>query len=161
MTKSKVNQKQYKAFLIAAVKYLRFRPRSSFEVKRRLLRFAAAQNYSPDLIPQVIQRLEKEHFINDALLASNVAKFLLSKNKGPYFIKQKLSRFGFDVTLINQILAQQTQEDYISSIKNLINKKRLHLKGSSLQRKAKLIRFLSQRGFDFSSINQAIDEQPL
>ena len=137
-----------------AIKFLNFRPRLTIEVVKRLQK--VSQNDS--LINQIISKLEKSGFLNDHQFISNYINYhAKTKIQGPYLIRTKLIRLGAkssDIEMITKsVLDLETQ---ISLIRQLINKKTKEI-SLDYSAKAKLIRFLSGRGFSLDIIMRVID----
>ena len=147
--------------LRVAVRYLSYRPRFTAEVRLKLFQEFRRLNLdsNPLLVDKVINRLVDERFLNDQLLASDYALSQFKHRvKGPLYISAKLQKMGLEVSLINQIMAQQLPYRQQQLAVRLLLKRRFGSKPANIQEVAKASRFLLSRGFEGELVRRVIDE---
>jgi SOS response regulatory protein OraA/RecX len=142
-----------------AIRFLSFRPRFKAEVINRLAQKAIEIGLTDPLtlIDQIVESLEKSGFLDDEkLLESYIRSRLLSKKKGPLWIKQHLLHFDLSRPVIEAALVKYAdKQTQLSVLHEYLQKQ----PGSSdLKTKARLFRRLMSRGFAASIITAAFDE---
>ncbi len=137
-----------------ALWYLSFRPRSKKEIFDYLLK----KEVEEDLAQEIIQKLEKEKLINDSEFAQWFIDSRTShRPKSHRVIKIELIRKGIDTDTIETLLTGATEDIILA--KKLAEKKLRLMKSVPMEKKKeRLIRYLSTRGFDWSTIRGVIDE---
>lgn len=132
-----------------ALRYLGYRDRFKKEIENRLKKeiYKKFPEESLNLIPEILNKLEKAGLINDQELIDNYVKSQTKNLRGPLFIKQKLFQMGVSKELIdNSIKKLTTQKSQQIAIKKLIKKHKPNLK--DVKQKAKFQRLLAHRGFN-------------
>lgn len=128
--------------LLTALHFLKFRPRSVFEIEQKL----RTKKISEEEIDKVISVLKKNKLLDDEKFAK---MWVESRNNlrpsGSYVLKMELRRFGISDDIIEDILTPQRDE--VLAKKALENKSRL--RNADFQKKAA---FLARRGFSTSLI---------
>ncbi len=110
-------------------------------------------------IDMLLGELIEHHFLNEERFSRNFSrgKFRIKK-WGRMKISLELKRRGVHQTCINMGLTEIDEEDYFHTLLALLKKKdAMELELNSIKRKAKLIRYLSSRGFEFSLIKIAFE----
>ena len=150
------------ALTATAIRFLAYRPRFKAEVITRLAKKAKELGLADPLtlINQIIASLEKSGFIDDdKLLESYIHSRLVEKKKGPYWIRQRLLRFGLSRPEIDAALAKFADKStQLTVLRNYIQK---HPTTADPKTKAKLFRALISRGFSASLVAEAFDESQL
>ncbi len=108
----------------------------------------------------IIDQLIHEKFIDEARFAQAYVKDKFVFNKwGKYKISFQLKLKKVPQNLIEDALNQIEEESYKTTIQELAQSKLKQIKGkTSYEKKAKLVRFLVQRGFEMEAVNDAISE---
>jgi len=129
--------------------YLARRDHSEKELRKKL-----ETNYSPAEIEQAIAYGKKQGWISDSaekLLAEETAAILRRKGKGATYINQYLEEKGLPPV---QIDADEELEKALELVKNKFS----DIEKMDRNEKAKVLRFLSSRGFDPEIVRKVIYE---
>jgi regulatory protein len=153
-------------FLAKALRYLSFRPRSEKEIRDYLLgkdkpRMKKMVVPSEDILEEVINRLKKLKFVDDAQFAKSWVRSRIEyKPKSLTIIKLELRQRGISQDLIEEAVAEipENKDDKILAKELLIRKKRIYESMEKQERLRKAGGFLARKGFSFESIKAAIDE---
>lgn len=142
-----------------ALKLLTFRPRSTREIEDKLKVFIARKKLSPNYLPEVIEWLKKENFLNDEEFVKWwIAARQKNKPKGRIVISQELICKGIDKELISENLGLTTKEKETEIAFKFIQKKLANKKFTSkMQMKIKINGLLARRGFSYEVIKAVID----
>ncbi|MFA6492853.1 MAG: regulatory protein RecX [Patescibacteria group bacterium] len=125
-----------------ALNYLKFRPRSIFEVTEKL----KAKKISDKEIKKTIDVLEKNKLLDDKKFAKMwVADRNLLKPEGSYLLKLELKKLGISEDIIEAVLIGQNEEKLAKTA--LDSKSRLN--DADFHKKAN---FLQRRGFKIETI---------
>ncbi len=129
-----------------ALHFLKFRPRTNFEIEQKL----KLKRISDKKIKRVIAVLEKNKLLDDLNFAKMWVKDRNNfKPSGSYLLKLELKKLGVVQDIIDQVLIGQNEEELAK--KALSSKSRL--KQVSFQKKAQ---FLQRRGFKTAVIYKVI-----
>ena len=114
---------------------------------------------TPEVQERVIARLIKERYIDDERYARAFVKDKIRYNKwGRRKIQQGLWMKRIDDDILQRILDEIDDEDYLSVLKPLLAQKRKSIKAQSdYELNQKLVRFALGRGFTFDIIRQCLD----
>lgn len=137
-----------------ALYYLSFKQRSKKEVGDYLLK----HDISQDHLPIILDNLEKEKWIDDLTYSQNfLYQNLLSGDKGPQAIRQKLQAKGISQTTISQTLSH---EDFSPVAKRLAEKllRKYQDKLPYRALKDKILQNLIAKGFDYSDAKQSLSQ---
>lgn len=143
-----------------ALKLLSFRPRSTKEIKGKLMQFSIKRGISSKIVDQVINNLISQNFLNDKDFASWwLEQRDTFRPKGSRIIKMELLQKGIDRETIDQVLKpkKEENEEFNLALK-VANKKILsyhHLPKEEI--KIKIGNLLARRGFDWETIHKVID----
>lgn len=110
---------------------------------------------------RVVEKLLKEHFIDEARYAHAFVRDKFRYNHwGKVRIQQELRLRNIAQLLIDDALQENIpQEDNISTLKDLIEKKRPTVKGrSQYEIKGKLIRFAVSKGFSIDDVMKVVGD---
>ncbi len=139
-----------------ALNYLSFRPRSSFEVRRKLENYLFQSSFgysekidSATLVSALITKLQTHQFLDDFKFTlwflENRLNFKLKSRRE---LTQELIQKGIDQALINQALSQLHYNE-TEILKRLLAKKINHYSSSR-----QLLNYLLRRGFNLDIIRQ-------
>ncbi len=135
-----------------ALKFISYRPRSMNEVRKNLEKHDTPE----DMIEQIIQRLIDDRLIDDTRFANLwVENRTAFRPRGRRALEFELRQHGIDSTMIQQALSSIDEEEL--AIKAA--QKKLHkYQDQDFQKfREKMYRYLTQRGFCYEAINNAID----
>ncbi|WP_288274853.1 recombination regulator RecX [uncultured Streptococcus sp.] len=136
-----------------ALYQISFKQRTADEVKKYLEKHEIEDKY----IPEIIENLKKENWINDAqYVETYLSQNLTSGDKGSYVLKQKLLQKGIKASLIDQkiadldfsSLAEKVAEKLLRKYQNKLSTKTL---------KYKIIQTMMTKGFSYSEAKDAFD----
>ncbi len=140
-----------------AVDYVARRARTVFEVRDALRQ----RGFAPDVAEQAVDRLISIGYLDDAAYAIRyVESRVRAKGYGPMRIRGELKRRGMDAALIDRAVAPLEASD--SPAEQALRQARLRLpklrgEPDIRKRRKKLSDFLLRRGFDFDTIQRAVD----
>ena len=136
-----------------ALYHLSFKVRTEKEV----IDYLVKHEIDEKTIPQVIQALKEDNWINDrqyayAIINSNQ----LSGDKGSYMLIQKISQKGVDRSIIQEVLQEfDLAEVALRTAEKLLKKYQGKLPARALQEK--IIQNLTNKGFSYSDAKSAFD----
>ena len=137
-----------------ALYHLSFKARTEKEVRDYLVKHEIDEK----IIPQVIQALKDDNWINDrqyayAIINSNQ----LSGDKGSYMLIQKISQKGVAKALIQDVLQEFNMMEVAErTAEKLLKKYQGKLPARALQ--DKIIQGLTNKGFSYSEAKTAFDQ---
>lgn len=157
MKQRKLRKKpKIKKALDVALFFLKFRPRSCFEVERKL----KFKKYSSDEIEKTLGYLEREGLINDLEFAKMWIRHRLQlKPMASRILFLELKKFGIDDEICEKALLVEDlpDEEKIEMIYEA--KKRAWLKLSAEEFKKKMTGFLARRGFNWGDISSVLSKK--
>lgn len=131
---------------------LRYRSRSVAEMKERLERMG----YDPGIVEDVINELIEEGFLNDQKFVQNfVGEYTNLKPKGNIFILNELKKKKVNEILIEKVLKDRDEKEII---KKILKKRFSNVNIKDPKQKAKIIRYLLNRGFTIQVIYEVLGE---
>jgi len=141
-------------FLFEKARYFcDYQERSIYDVKKKLQLWRA----SDTTIERIITRLEKEDFINEERFAVTFAVGKLRNNKwGRTKIFYALSQKYIPEIYIQMALNEIDEEEYLNVLKSVLETKKIK-ETDEFKRKAKLVKYAQQKGFQPSLIWKVIN----
>lgn len=136
----------YKSAIARAQKYCAYQERSQQEVRNKLFEWGL---HSAE-VEEAIVALISENFINEERFAMHLAsgKFRI-KHWGKVKITQALKLHKVSVFCIKRALQQIPDDEYLNSLKLILSKKSVSLKGKLTPLKArKLAYFAQSKGYE-------------
>lgn len=131
--------------------------RSQQQVRSKLYTFGLYKNEVEQLLTEMIE----ENYLNEQRYAQQLAggKFRI-KNWGKNKIKQALRQQNVSSYCINKAIREIDNEDYRKTLEQLANKKLATLKSEKniFTRKAKLQRYLLQKGYESDLVNAYVNK---
>jgi len=108
----------------------------------------------------ILQKLEKEKFVDDERYAGYFVKDKFRLNKwGKIKIRHALIMKKISEEIIHEVLGEIDEKDYSDVLMNLIRQKNTGLKDNNIfTRKGKLLRYVTQKGFEPDRVHEAIDK---
>ncbi len=136
--------------------YCAYQERCHSEVRYKLVALGARGNE----LEQIIIKLIEENFLNESRFAASYVRGKFRHSEwGKVKIVQHLQQKEVSAYCINKALKEIDDKEYLSMIDTLIAKKDKSLPKSDNKwtRKQKIIRYLAQRGFEFSIVMERMD----
>ncbi|MCM8823788.1 MAG: regulatory protein RecX [Candidatus Omnitrophica bacterium] len=148
---------EFNSALSYAYLLLKYRIRTSKELSLRLKR----RNFSSETIDKVVEFLNKQGYINDNEFIEIFVKDKLSRGWGKKKIFFSLKRLGIEESIINEELEKISLGEYSAKIREVIKRKLGGKKTSEIDKetKAKLFRYLIQRGFSLEEIEGVLSDE--
>ncbi|MEE2025311.1 regulatory protein RecX [Alkalimonas mucilaginosa] len=126
----------------AALQLLARREFSAQQLQQRL----QAKTEDDQLVQQVISWCQAENYQSDARFVDMLLRSRIGKGYGPLYIQQECRRHGIAVALLQQQLAQ-IEPDWSALAQRIYLKKYGDTAITSVNERAKRLRYLQQRGF--------------
>ncbi|AEH52041.1 regulatory protein RecX [Pseudothermotoga thermarum] len=132
-----MDEQMFEKALERAKRLLKYRLRSKWELKIRLLE----AGFDEAIVEKVIQELEKKGIINDEKFAKLFADHMLNvEGYGPFRIKMKLKELKVDEATVEKAIDEVLREnDVLQIMKRILNLHRVD--------KSKAREYLFRRGF--------------
>lgn len=137
----------FQAFHRLCLRLLARREYSLLELKQK------GKNFPPHVVEAVLNDLIERNWQSDERFCEHYVRSHASRGDGPLKIRQKLKMKGIDNTLID---AHLKTIDWQASANALYQKKYHPLADDPYREKQKCQRFLAQRGFSFSTIQEVV-----
>ena len=136
-----------------ALNFLAIRPRSVSEVRQNLKK----AEVSPDVIDQVIERLQHADLLNDV----EFIKYWLENRsafspRSSRALKQELMRKGVDRAAIDQVLGEVKHDEEGAATRSALAKANRFRQLPQKEFVLKLSAYLARRGFDYQTIKEAV-----
>lgn len=136
--------------------YCAYQERCHKEVKDKLYSFGLNKTD----VEEAISVLIEENYLNEERYAIAFAGgYFRSKQWGRVKIGYELKSKGVSQYCINNAMKEIGEDDYIKTIRELIDKKRESISGESLnpyQRNQKIMNYLLQRGFESQLVQREL-----
>ena len=145
----------------AAMDLLARREHSRTELVDKLRRkFAEQAEVVAQLLPDVLDQLERDGLLSDARFVAAYVRYRRSRGFGPLLIRQELRGKGVNSALLDAALAENTQE-WLQCLRDLLARKLRQVSTADDAQEArkarqKLYRFCLSRGFTSAQIEQAL-----
>ena len=130
-------------------RYLKIREHSRKELQHKL----SIKNYNQADINSCIDVFKNQNLQSDERYAESFVRVKFAARKGPLFIRNHLNHTGVDKSIIDNILSNYTEEQWVNSAVSALVKKY----NKTMNNKDKMRNFLISRGFAISTINIAIE----
>lgn len=144
-----------KTALGTALYFLKFRPRSVFEIERKLKQ----KKYPLDEIKKTINTLKKEKLLNDKQFAIMWLRTRNSlKPSGRRLVFWELKKLGLAENIIEKTLENDDTIEIDKAKKAIQSKINIYKNLDKYKKKQKILQFLSRRGFDYQTSKEALEE---
>ena len=146
-----------------AMDLLAARPLTESELRTRL---SAGGKFPPSEVEEAVLHCRDRGYLNDALLASDAARFLNAGGRGRGLIRKKLRARGVSEENLNAALGGLSAEDEAGAALSAgMTKLRLLAREKDMRKKKeKLFRFLISRGFSpetaLDTISKLLKDMP-
>jgi len=148
----RMEDERYRAYVMA-IFYLGARPRTRKQIEQYLNR----KFFESDNIQYALDRLEREHIVDDEQYARQFAVSRLKNSlKGRRFIKQELQQRGVSKIAADEAIGLLDEKVELASAKKAAEKKWRSLKGEPFERKRKLMGYLMRSGFPGDIVKDVI-----
>jgi regulatory protein len=128
-------------------RYCAYQERSHFQVEKKLRDLGVI----PEVLDHIVVHLIQENFLNEERFARGYVRGKFYQNKwGKIKIIQGLKHHRIHQKLIEKAITEIDEDDYLKTLHQLIEKKCNRLTGGFKQKKAKIIRYLYQKGYAYS-----------
>lgn len=135
--------------------YCAYRDRCHSEVKDKLFQY----HLEEDQELYIFQRLIEDNYLNEErFVTSFVSGKFNIKKWGKQKIRQALKQKKISAKLIEKVLSQIDQQEYLLVLKELYLKKLNSYKEGGYISKQKTIKYLLQKGYEYSEIKVVIEE---
>jgi regulatory protein len=125
--------------------------------KQEMTLHLESKGFEADAIQQVIDRLEDQKLLDDALYAEQLTRYrVVHQKKGKRWVKQELKQNGIEPEFIESAMDHIDPAVELESALQAGTKKWNLLKGSVHEKKQKTAMFLARRGYDFDLINEVL-----
>ncbi len=141
-----------------AFRWLSFRSRSRKEIEQKLRQ----AKFGEEAIQFTLNELERLRFLDDAGFARLFAHDrLLRHPMGRRLLEKELRQKGIDPEIIAEVLREVYEEtsEFEMAVRLLQKKAGQFVRLEPRKARQKAVRFLSQRGFDWETIQGALEEQ--
>ncbi len=140
-----------------ALKYLKFKPRTVFELKNYLLK----KEYPLEAIEKAIDKLTKQGYLNDLSYCKSYLNMkIMTSNNGPGKIKKELLKRGVSADYIDEAMNEFTSDIELEKIRKIISKKiKANHNKSGRILKQKIIMDLVNEGFNKAIVMDEISKQ--
>ena len=141
----------------SAIRYLAGRAHSEFELRTKLLR----KDYSETTVSLVLAELKEAGFVDDVVFARTFAhNRMVSKPMGERLLRQELWAKGVSEAVIRQTVAETYSKFSEGQIAlDLLRQRQPRYRDAPPQeQKKKLYDFLLRRGFDWQTVEAALNE---
>jgi len=128
------------------------REHSFFELKAKLLQ----KNFNEDAISQELHQLVDDNLLDDSRFTESFLSFSMRKGKGPLRIESELQQRGVSDDVVHRFLLAVDDHEWIRIATDVLKKKLGTAKQVDYDKKLKLMRFLSNRGFANFQVIKAI-----
>ncbi len=135
----------------AAVKLLKVRTYSQYELKQKLLK----QGYDEDAVNQAVEYVTERGYLNDAALCDMLLAKYAEMNK--YSFKEsyiRLRRRGLPAALVSEKLRNWNEELEYQAAINLVKK---YFDSHDNQNTPKIVRRLSAKGFKAGTVSKVLE----
>ncbi len=137
----------------SAIYSLAMREHSRQEILNKLKR----KEFSKEVdLNKLLDELEGKDYLSDQRFAESFIRYQSGRGQGSLKISNELKKRGVNTTLINTSL-HEADVDWYQLAKEQYTKKFGDEKPENFKEKAKQMRFLSGRGFDFEIIRWLVD----
>jgi len=109
-------------------------------------------------VENVVEKFCRLNYINDENFAAELVRYLISKGKGTFYIKNELKFHNIDNELISELLDTENTTPAYLQIINLIKKRYPKFDGSQKNEVRKIAMFFQRRGFSSQDIAKAFRE---
>jgi regulatory protein len=139
--------------------FLKFRPRSVWEVRHYLYKKIKSKHWSTAEADKVLEELKEEGLVDDKKFVDwFVEQRNASKPKSRFALKNELLRFGIAKDLIDQYFLDHAVDEEELALKALLPRWSRFRNLPSEKRFQKAAGFLLRRGFSFETVRATINK---
>lgn len=140
-----------------AYRYLKYRTRTVWEMRRYLEKKVTLYRFNPQLVDQTIDYLTSLHLLDDLVF---IGEYVRTQNtikpKGVRALRAGLKKYGIQDTDIDTYFMNKQQDESELALRALRLKMKslIHI-GDETKRYQKAIQFMQRRGFSYDSAKEA------
>ena len=124
--------------------------------KAQLAKKLERKEATPEIIERVLEKLERLHFVDDALYAENYIR-ARKRKKGPLALKQELYQKGVPGKLIAPAIEELGEEEQVQAALTLVEKQAWRWKGEPFERRSKAYAYLARRGYPGDVVKRVLE----
>ena len=153
-------EKEYDKAYAYAMRLLGFRQQSTAEMQQKLVR----KGFSGSVVNDVMADLRASGFLNDSRFAQDLIRSIeRRKPAGRAFVQAKFRDYGIADDVGEKALAEELPEEKeyelaLELARDKVAEFRVKLDKISTKQKAKIMRYLSGRGFNAAIVRDVLDE---
>jgi regulatory protein len=137
------------------LRFLAIRPRSQFEIEKRLVR----KGFPKSDVEKMVEKLKNQNLINDREFAALwVRNRSLLRPTGKRLLFWELKQKGIAREIVDEVLGFADNVELELARGALENKIRLYASLEPFEKKQKLLAFLARRGFSYSIAKKALEK---
>ncbi len=153
MTEQQLNEITPSKIRIAAMGMLAGREYLQSQLAEKL----AKKFDKSSFIPEVLERLVEENLQSDQRFIEAFIRSRISRGQGETRIRLELKQRGANLSLVSKLLAEEEVDWYELALRTATNKFG-QSQPADAKEKAKRMRFLQYRGYNFDQINYALKQ---
>lgn len=138
----------------AGLRYLARRDHSEGEITRKL----RAKGFAEDDIQTAVAQFRADGYLDDARFVESYTRYRLNSGRGPVSIAQELVAKGVAKELV-KLEMQAFSAQWPAAAREVRRKKFGDSPPASCAEKAKQVRFLQYRGFNYEDINRVFADE--
>lgn len=151
------SSRPYISLKYSAFRYLTYRQRSVHEMEEYLKKKCEKKNYSPELIPVLIDELMELKYLDEAEFARWFISYgTRGKKKGMGLLKRELKMKGVDDVTIETVTSFDESAESERAYTVLLPKWRTYQKLEKQKRTARAYGFLARKGYSGGVIQQVL-----
>lgn len=127
--------------------------RSEAQLRSKLVE----NGYPMEAVDAAVEYVASYHYVDDERLAKSHIRFY-QESRSRMRITQDLIKKGIDRDVIDRCLEEEYTASQMDLIRQLMEKRHFHPDHATGEEKAKMYRFLAQRGFTSGDIHRAMGE---
>ncbi|MDV5171523.1 recombination regulator RecX [Photobacterium rosenbergii] len=135
----------------AAVRFLSRRDHAEQELQQKLL----ARGYEPGEVDEAVALCQDYNWLDDARFAERLLNNGIAKGWGLLRIRQEMEFKGIHEEVIRQLF-EDDEFDWFEHARNVARKKYGDTPMETDKEKARRLRFMQSRGFDFEQVKNAL-----
>ena len=124
--------------------------------KTQLVKKLERKEATPETIEQVMDKLERLHFVDDALYAENYIR-ARKRRKGPLALKQELYQKGVPGKLIAPAVEELGEEEQVQAALALVERQAWRWQGEPFERRSKAYAYLARRGYPGEVVKRVLE----
>ena len=134
--------------------FIKFRPRSEFEVREKLKQ----KKIAPPAIEKIVAELKEKRLLDDGLFAKMwVESRMSAKPMGSFLLIRELRQKGIDKDLAEQVLLNSNYNELEQAKEAAGRRMRVYKKYQGAEFFEKMVSFLIRRGFNYGIAKEVVE----